>query len=139
MYLYLETERLLVRQYTINDIDELHKIMSDVRVHTYTKDINNPWNENRTKEYIQFMINKDFRTLDCFHGAVIEKSTNRLIGLCGLNPYKENDVIYNTGDLARWMGNGEVCHMGRSDFQVKLNSLDTHILNRQLNTPLKHS
>ena len=56
MYLYLETERLLVRQYTINDIDELHKIMSDVRVHTYTKDINNPWNENRTKEYIKFMI-----------------------------------------------------------------------------------
>lgn len=36
------------------------------------------------------------------------------------NPYKENDVIYNTGDLARWMGNGEVCHMGRSDFQVKI-------------------
>lgn len=36
------------------------------------------------------------------------------------NPYKENDIIYNTGDLARWMGNGEVCHMGRSDFQVKI-------------------
>lgn len=36
------------------------------------------------------------------------------------NPYEENELIYNTGDLARWMGNGEVCHMGRSDFQVKI-------------------
>lgn len=36
------------------------------------------------------------------------------------NPYKENDVIYNTGDLARWMSSGEISHMGRSDFQVKI-------------------
>jgi len=36
------------------------------------------------------------------------------------NPYKENDYIYKTGDLARWMGNGEMKHMGRSDFQVKI-------------------
>lgn len=91
MYVYLETERLLVRPYTIKDIDELYGIMSDVRVHTYTKDRDNPWSRDRTEEYIQFMINKDFRTLDCFHGAVIEKAANRLIGLCGLNPYKEKE------------------------------------------------
>lgn len=91
MHSYLETERLLVRPYMINDIDELYQIMSDARVHTYTKDRNNPWNRKRTEEYIQFMINVDFETLDCFHGAVVEKSTNQLIGLCGLNPYKENE------------------------------------------------
>ena len=114
MYLYLETERLLVRQYTKNDIDELHKIMSDVRVHTYTKDINNPWNENRTKEYIQFMINKDFRTLDCFHGAVIEKSTNRLIGLCGLNPYKENEPEIEFKIGVSYWNNGYATELGKN-------------------------
>jgi amino acid adenylation domain-containing protein len=36
------------------------------------------------------------------------------------NPYRENDIIYKTGDLARWMSNGEIVHMGRSDFQVKI-------------------
>ncbi len=81
----------MVRQYTINDIGDLLKIMSDVRIHTYTKDKNNPWNEQRAEEYIRFMINKDFKTLDCLHGAVIEKDTNLLIGLCGLNPYKLNE------------------------------------------------
>lgn len=77
MQLYFETERLVVRQYTINDVDELHKIMSNARVYTYTKDKDNPWNEQRTEEYVQFMKDKNFKTLDCFHGAVIEKNTNQ--------------------------------------------------------------
>ncbi|MBO5128470.1 MAG: hypothetical protein J6D10_12955, partial [Clostridia bacterium] len=69
MYIYFETERLTVRQYTLSDINELFRMMSDIRVHTYTKDKDNPWDEQRTEKYIKFMISKDFRTLDCFHGA----------------------------------------------------------------------
>ena len=91
MHLFFETERLIVRQYTLNDVDQLFQVMSDSIVHTYTKDKNNPWDEQRTEEYIKYMMKRDFKTLDCFHGAVIEKHTNQLIGLCGLNPYKEND------------------------------------------------
>ena len=99
MHLYFETDRLLVRQYMISDIGELFKIMSDIRVHTYTKDKKNPWDEQRTEEYIKYMINKDFTTLDCFHGAVIEKSANQLIGLCGLNPYRscEPEIEFKIG------------------------------------------
>lgn len=37
------------------------------------------------------MIDRNFQSLDCFHGAVIEKSSHQLIGLCGLNPYQENE------------------------------------------------
>lgn len=65
--------------------------MSNIRVHIYTNDKNQPWNLQRTEEYIQFVMNKDFKTLDNFHGAIIEKKTNQLIGLCGLNPYKANE------------------------------------------------
>lgn len=39
------------------------------------------------------------------------------------NPYIESDTIYNTGDLAKWMPNGEIDYIGRSDFQVKLRGL----------------
>ena len=91
VHMYFETERLIVRQYMINDIDALFRIMSDIRVHTYTKDKNNPWDKQRTEKYIKYMMEKDFKTLDCFHGAVIEKESNQLIGLCGLNPYKVNE------------------------------------------------
>lgn len=91
MHLFFETERLIVRQYVLSDIDALFQVMSDIRVHTYTKDKDNPWSIQRTEEYIKYIINKNFKTLECFHGAVIEKNTNRLIGLCGLNPYKANE------------------------------------------------
>lgn len=36
------------------------------------------------------------------------------------NPYKENDIIYKTGDLGKWNENGELYCFGRKDFQIKL-------------------
>ncbi len=89
--MYFETQRLVVRHYQLEDTAALHGMMRDVRVHTYTKDKDHPWDEERTEAYIRFMLQKDFRTLDCFHGAVIEKSTGALIGLCGLNPYQADE------------------------------------------------
>lgn len=113
MYIYFETERLTVRQYTLSDINELFRMMSDIRVHTYTKDKDNPWDEQRTEKYIKFMISKDFRTLDCFHGAVVEKKTNQLIGLCGLNPYmaKEPEIEFKLG-VPYW-SKGYATELGR--------------------------
>lgn len=36
------------------------------------------------------------------------------------NPYNPDEIIYKTGDLAKWMANGEIIHLGRSDSQVKI-------------------
>ncbi|MDD6244163.1 MAG: amino acid adenylation domain-containing protein [bacterium] len=36
------------------------------------------------------------------------------------SPFKENRLIYNTNDLAYITDNGEIVHLGRTDFQVKL-------------------
>lgn len=113
VHMYLETERLIVRQYMINDIDELFRIMSDIRVHTYTKDKNNPWDEQRTEKYIKFMMEKDFKTLDCFHGAVIEKESNQLIGLCGLNPYKANEPEIEFKIGVPYWGKGYATELGK--------------------------
>ena len=89
--IFFDTPQLIVRQYTRDDTTALFRIMSNVRVHDYTKDRNRPWTLQRTEDYIHFMVNKDFRTVDCFHGAVIEKASGQLIGLCGLNPYEPNE------------------------------------------------
>lgn len=91
LFIYFQTERLIVRPYFLDDIDELFQVMSDIRVHTFTKDKNHPWDIQRTEAYVRYMIDQEFKTLDCFHGAVIEKKTDKLIGLCGLNPYKANE------------------------------------------------
>ena len=106
-----------MRQYLLDDVDELFQVMSDSRVHTYTKDKNNPWDEQRTEEYIQYMMERDFKTLDCFHGAVIEKDTGRLIGLCGLNPYseKEPEIEFKVG-VPYW-GRGYASELGKQMIQ----------------------
>jgi amino acid adenylation domain-containing protein len=36
------------------------------------------------------------------------------------NPFKTNKFIYKTGDLARYLPNGEIEYLGRIDYQVKL-------------------
>ncbi|WP_306352308.1 amino acid adenylation domain-containing protein [Flavobacterium sp. '19STA2R22 D10 B1'] len=37
------------------------------------------------------------------------------------NPFKLNERLYKTGDLARWLPNGNIDFIGRKDDQVKLN------------------
>ena len=39
------------------------------------------------------------------------------------NPFINDDVIYDTGDLAYWTPNGEIMLTGRADRQIKLNGL----------------
>lgn len=36
------------------------------------------------------------------------------------NPFKEGTLMYDTGDLARWMSDGNIAFLGRKDHQVKL-------------------
>jgi amino acid adenylation domain-containing protein len=36
------------------------------------------------------------------------------------NPFKTNALIYKTGDLARYLANGEIEYLGRIDHQIKL-------------------
>ena len=121
---YFETARLRVRSWSTDDVAGLHTIMSDSRVHTYTKDRNHPWDRERAEKYIRFMIAKDFRKLDCFHGAVIEKSTNQLIGLCGLNPYSdgEPEIEFKLG--VDWWGKGYATEIGCTILQEAFATTD---------------
>lgn len=82
---YFETPRLVVRSWERSDEDALYEILSDARVHRWTGDA--PWTRERTRGYLDYMIGLDFRTLDSFHGACVQKSDSRLIGFTGLNPY----------------------------------------------------
>ena len=36
------------------------------------------------------------------------------------SPFKKNEKIYNTNDLAYYLPNGEIVHLGRTDYQVKI-------------------
>lgn len=110
--IYLETERFYIRQWELDDADELFKIMSDSRVHTYTGDT--PWDIERTIRYIKLILEKDFKTLEVFHGACVRKADNSIIGLTGLNPYlpKQPELEWQFG-VPFW-GYGYATEIGKA-------------------------
>lgn len=77
----LETARLLIRPFTLEDIDDLHSIWNEAGVRRYLWD-DEPVPREQVKEIIQKSI-ESFK--DHNHGlsAVLKKSDTSLIGFCG--------------------------------------------------------
>lgn len=99
-----ETERLLVRQLTENDIEDFHALQQGPDVMRYIrKPMNRP---ESTKELKRFV--------DCYTDsaqtfliwAVIEKLENSFLGICGVyvNRWGEHELAYRF--LAHYWGNG---------------------------------
>lgn len=125
-HIYLETERFLIRQWNISDTEELHEIMSDIRVHTYAS--GKPWTLEHTANYIKFMLGKNFKTLELFHGACVLKSNNTIIGLTGLNPYlpKKPEIEWKFG-VPFW-GNGYATEIGKAIIKEAFKTTDIELI-----------
>lgn len=121
-YLYLETERFIIREWELGDAEALRAIMADSRVHTFTGD--SPWTLDRALGYIQFMLDKHFRTLESFHGACVLKQDRTIIGLTGLNPYlpKQPELEWQFG-VPFW-GRGYATEIGKAVVQEAFASTD---------------
>lgn len=134
---YLETERFVIRQWTLEDAPALWRIMSDGRVHTYTGDT--PWSLERANKYIQFMLEKNFRTLEAFHGACILKSSQTLIGFTGLNPYlpKQPEMEWQFG-VPFW-GSGYATEIGKAVILSAFASTDIEAVYGMVNPQNKAS
>jgi RimJ/RimL family protein N-acetyltransferase len=134
---YLETERFTIRQWELDDAEELHQIMSDSRVHTYTGD--SPWTLDRANAYIRFMLDKDFRTLELFHGACVLKDGGVLIGLTGLNPYlpKQPELEWQFG-VPFW-GKGYATEIGKAVIQAAFEQTDILLIYGMVNPQNKAS
>lgn len=136
-YIFFETENFIIRQWKISDTEELHKIMSDSRVHTYTGDA--LWTLERTSEYIRFMMDKNFRTLELFHGACVLKSNNSIIGLTGLNPYlpKQPELEWQFG-VSFW-GKGYATEIGKAIIDIAFATTDIKAIYGMVNPQNKAS
>lgn len=85
----IETERLLLREMTIDDFDALYKVLSDTKImryYPYTFD------EAKVRWWIERNIER-YKTFGFGLWAVCLKDTGEMIGDCGLSMQNINGVI----------------------------------------------
>lgn len=87
MKFYIETDRLILRDFLESDVEGMYELDSNPEVHRYLG--NNPIKEiNQIPPIIQF-VRKQYEENGIGRWAVIEKKTNAFIGWSGLKLVKE--------------------------------------------------
>lgn len=76
----LETERLILREYTMDDFDDLYEILSDEET---MKHYPKPFDEEKVRYWINWNIT-NYETFGFGLWAVVLKDTNEMIGDCGI-------------------------------------------------------
>ncbi len=85
----IETDRLILKELTMSDIDDLHEILSDPEsMQHYPK----PFDMDKTKSWIAWNI-ENYATYRFGLWAVILKSDNKFIGDCGITMQSINGCM----------------------------------------------
>jgi ribosomal-protein-alanine N-acetyltransferase len=82
----LETERLILRRLTLDDLGPLAKIYADLQVRRYFPEGTLTYEE--TKEELEWIIDVYYGRFGYGLWATIHKETGEFIGRCGLLPWK---------------------------------------------------
>lgn len=78
----LETERLILREFTIDDLDAFALLMADPEVMRFS--LNGPMNKEQAKEYFQKRILDHYSHYGYGLYAVVQKTDNSPVGFVGL-------------------------------------------------------
>jgi len=78
----LETERLMLRLLTMDDVEALFPMYSDPEVRQYFPDFTRTYEE--TKEEVDYFVNRCYQKHGFGLWATVDKATGELIGRCGL-------------------------------------------------------
>lgn len=91
----LETDRLILRELTLDDVDRMNQILSDpITMQFWPK----PFDREASERWVKRSIDA-YRTLGFGRYAIVLKSTGQVIGDCGymqveVNGNQENDLGY---------------------------------------------
>ena len=89
MTVILETSRLFLRHYVLNDVESLFAFYSDPDVVKYIPDAPRTYEE--TKEELEWFMNGHPKFPELGLWATIHKETGEFIGRCGLIPWTINE------------------------------------------------
>ena len=116
--LHLDTSRLLIRNFTMDDLNDLHAIINDEEVLRYLPD--DPISPDRASLMLKWII-------DCYQEntpdniikftcAVDHKADHKLIGWCGLGPLEFDPSVIELfyGFSTDYWGNGYATEAARA-------------------------
>lgn len=124
----IETPRLIIREFTVDDVDSLFEVFSDPDVMHFS--INGPLTRFETQQFINRCV-EAYPKLGYSQYAVVLKDTNKLIGHCGFFDQtidKQVDVELGYRYAKAYWGKGLATEAARAckDYgfsQLKLNRL----------------
>lgn len=90
----IETERIILRKFTLEDVDAVFEYGSNDIINKYTGYISLK-NKNEAKNIIENIIFKDYQKYGYGRLAVVYKTTNKVIGFAGLKflpEFNETDI-----------------------------------------------
>jgi len=102
----IETERLILREFTKDDYEAVYEFNSNVEMHKYTGD-EIVASKQRAKEIIEDIWLKDYESYGYGRWAVVYKPDNKIIGFAGLKylpEIQETDIGYRF--LPKYWGKG---------------------------------
>ena len=79
----LETDRLILRPFTLEDVDALTEILEDSKVMEFSA--NGPMSREETKAFIEYKVLVEYEEFGTSVLAVIHKEDDKLIGFCGIH------------------------------------------------------
>lgn len=85
----LETKRLLLREFQIEDLNSFFEIFKDEEVNRFL-----PWYPLKTKEEAEVMLRKDYIEADGYHYAICLKEDEQVIGYVNVSLDECHDFGY---------------------------------------------
>ena len=124
MWTIIESERLLLRQFSLNDIEAVYQFNSNVELHRYTGDeiINS---RQHAEQIIKDIWLKDYTNYGYGRWALIYKPENKIIGFAGLKylaEIGETDIGYRI--LPQYWGKGLVSEISKQIILYGFNELN---------------
>ncbi|WP_457611442.1 GNAT family N-acetyltransferase [Lutibacter sp.] len=111
--MFLETDRLILREFELNDMQAVYNFASDVEVQKYTGDTILT-DLNQAKEIIKNVWFSDYKKYGYGRLAVVYKPENKVIGFAGLKylpELKETDLGFRF--LKEYWGRGIASEVSR--------------------------
>lgn len=109
--IYIETERLIIKPYCMEDIDDLYKIYNDEKVMAYIPEgvMSYQWVKDLIKWMVEYCYEKNTpENIIKFGVSVVDKEKKKVIGWCGLGSLdcKPEDVEIFYGLSSEYWGQG---------------------------------